>query len=125
MVVKKMNSRIECTDCDYGFNYSTTAIYQKLNTVYNDLFKAHLGKCGHCKEGKLVIVQAKFKVKPIKHRYTLRWRCPKCKEEWTQYEYVKNRDLIKKSLVQYFSEGTKTYCHCNSTDKDLIRMSRG
>ena len=124
-----MSSRIGCTHCDYGFNLSTMVVHQKLEKVYDDLFKTHLGPCRRCTNGKLVIVKAKFTIKPDKEKYALGWRClnPKCGMEWTQYEYISRIDMQTKNLMKHFMEDPKMCCPnswCKSKEKKLISMKR-
>ena len=127
MIVKEMSSYIGCTHCDYGFMFSTMATHQRLETIYDTLFKACMGSCPRCAEGQLSIRRAKFRIKPTKQRYILRWQCPECKREWTQYEYAKLKDISIKGLKKYFLEDNKTYCpyNCNSTEKKLIAIAEG
>jgi len=128
MIVEEIDSYIGCTHCSCGFSYSILCTHQRLSKVHDTFFKQHMGKCSRCADGQMTIQMAKFKIKPAKQRYILQWRCPNCKGEWTQYEYVTENDLSTKNLIEYFTKDNKTYCpykDCNSIDKKLIKMSKG
>lgn len=121
-MIKEMESYMICPKCGYGFTYTTLHLHEKLETVYKNLFKIHVDKCTHCKEGVLTIREAKFKIDKIKDRgYTLRWQCSKCKAEWTQLNnYAVGKGVsISQSLEKIKSETICPMCFVKGSSRIL------
>jgi len=88
MIIREMESYMVCPKCGYGFTYTTLHTHERLETIYKNLFKIHMGKCDHCEEGILTIREAKLKMDKVnKQEYTLRWQCLKCSTEWTHLNW--------------------------------------
>lgn len=113
MIIEEMESYITCSKCDHGFTYSTLHTHQKFETMYDDIFKIHMGRCVHCKEGVLTVREAKFKVIRKKVReYIIRWQCLECGTHWTQPDnhIFKEGASIGRELEELKSKTTCPIC---------------
>jgi Zn finger protein HypA/HybF involved in hydrogenase expression len=114
MIIKEMESYITCSKCGHGFTYSTLHTREKLETMYDDIFKIHMGECAHCREGFMTIQEAKFKVDNDKDKeYVVRWQCLSCQAKWTQFDnYTAKKNIsIGRALEKLKSETTCPMCY--------------
>lgn len=126
MMIKEIESYIICPKCGHGFTYSTSHTRQKFKTMYDDVFKTHMGECAHCREGSMTIREAKFKINNDKDKeYVLKWQCLSCKAVWTQFDnYVAKEDeSIGRALEKLKSETVCPICFVEN-DSRLLRMHR-
>ena len=113
MIIKEMESYIMCPKCGHGFTYSTLYTREKFETMYDDIFKVHMGECAHCSEGFMTIREAKFKIGNNKDKeYVIRWQCLSCQSKWTQPDnYSTKRDgSIGRALEKLRSKTTCPIC---------------
>ena len=125
MVIKEMESYITCPKCGHGFTYSILQTREKFETIYNNVFKIHMGECAHCREGFVTIREAKFKMYKNKDKeYVLKWQCLKCDATWTQFDnYIaRENESIGRALEKLKSE---TICPiCFTKDVRILRMHK-
>ena len=129
-MIREVSSRLACSFCNYGFEYSSTILNMDVEKVL-DFFKIHLGTCPHCKTGHIRVVKAKYKMytsnKPKEQKYEITWRCTHCGETWIKIEYVNEKELVGKNLIVYFEEKALTYCPnigCTGQGKKIMKISK-
>ena len=126
MIIREMESYMVCPKCGYGFTYTTSHTREKLETIYKNLFKIHMGKCDHCEEGILTIREAKLKIDKVDaQRYTLRWQCSECKAEWTQFDSltVGSGASIGRALEKLKSETVCPLCFVKNSSR-MTKLQR-
>jgi rubrerythrin len=126
MIIKEMESYMMCPKCGYGFTYTVSHTREKLETIYKNIFKIHVGECAHCKDGVMTIREAKFKTDRVKDRgYTLGWQCSKCKAGWSELNnYAVGKGVsITQSLEKLKSETICPICHVKGSSR-VFRLHR-